>query len=810
MAATPKYPIRVLHAAVAASLCQGLLIPLAHSQQTESSSTRAQASDAVIAQASESAAPPKDAKEAKKEGAAQSEQIIVTARRREELIQDVPGAVTSFSAAQIEQAGIQDITGLADLTPNTTLKASRATNSTLTAFIRGVGQQDPVAGYEQGVGVYLDDVYMARPQGALTDIYDLARVEILRGPQGTLYGRNTIGGAVKYVTKSLGSDTELNVKATLGNYNEEDLVVKGNLPINDMLRVGATIASFKHDGFGTNVVNGKDNYNKDVLAGRATLEFTPTSSLFIRVSGDRTVDDSLPKQGYRLTPGPAPTNEPVLSNVFDTRANLYSVLGNSQKVTNDGGSALIEWTIDPTLVFKSITAKRKSQSTAPIDFDSLNEVLFEAPALYHDDQTSQEFQLAYTGSKLQGVAGAYYMKANAFDKFDVLYNALGGLSLYTLDDIDTKTWAAYAEGTYDITNQWNVTVGGRYTSDQRLARIFKATYLGLSGSPTLGNPNAVGLPPNTDMQKSDLDRTDTKFTPKLGVGWKFAPQHNAYLTYSEGFKGGMFDPRMDLGGNPSSPSSLVKRQGVKPEEISTIELGLKSTFEGGRIQTNVAAFYSDYKNVQIAGSTPTYDANGNITGFAGTETNAGKAKISGLELEGIFRFTDAFYMSGMLSFIDAKYKEWIVDNGQTGAAEALVNIAGSAEFQNTPKNAASVTATYEWPLAVYGRGGSLALNGTASYKSKVYQSEIVRPTGIASIDFTVPQNLMLAQDGFTLYDASLVWTSRDHKVQVALIGRNLGDTHYKVAGYAFGAYFNSVTAFYGDPRTVKLAASLTF
>jgi len=254
----------------------------------------------------------------------------------------------------------------------------------------------------------------------------------------------------------------------------------------------------------------------------------------------------------------------------------------------------------------------------------------------------------------------------------------------------------------------------------------------------------------------------------------------------------------------------VKRQGVKPEEITTYEVGLKSAFEGGRFQTNLAAFYSDYKNVQIPGSIATYDANGNVTGFAGTLTNAGKAKISGLELEGILRFTDAFYMSGMLSFIDAKYKEWIVDNGQTGSAEALVNIASSAEFQNTPKNSASVTATYEWPLAVMSRGGSLALNGTASYKSKVYQSEIVRPTGIASIDATVPQNLMLAQDGFTLYDASLVWTSKDHKIQVALIGRNLANTHYKVAGYAFGAYFNTVTAFYGDPRTVKLAANLTF
>jgi iron complex outermembrane receptor protein len=144
-------------------------------------------------------------------------QVVVTARRRAELIQDVPGAVTAISGAELEKSAIPDITALTDTVPNTTLKASRGTNTTLTAFIRGIGQQDPVAGYEQGVGIYLDDVYLARPQGALTDIYDLERIEVLRGPQGTLYGRNTIGGAVKYVTRKLAPKPTLDAKVTFGN-----------------------------------------------------------------------------------------------------------------------------------------------------------------------------------------------------------------------------------------------------------------------------------------------------------------------------------------------------------------------------------------------------------------------------------------------------------------------------------------------------------------------------------------------------------------------------------------------------------------
>ena len=738
------------------------------------------------------------------------EVVTVTARRREELIQDVPGAVTAFSGVALEKAGIPDITGLADLIPNTTLKTSRATNTTLTAFIRGIGQQDPVAGYEQGVGIYLDDVYLARPQGALSDIYDLARIEVLRGPQGTLYGRNTIGGAIKYVTRKLSDKPELSIKATFGSYSQKDLVVKGSVPVSDTLKIGGTIASFNRDGFGKNVINGNDNYNKEVLAGRFSAEFTPNSSLFIRFSADRTVDDSLPKQGYRVTPSPAPGNLPPLEGKYDTRANLYSVLGNAQKVTTRGESLLVDWTINPDLSFKSITASRGDKSFAPIDFDSLNTPLFEAPAIYKNKQLSQEFQFTYTGSKWQGVAGVYYMKANAFNEFDVLANLAGGLSLYTLDDIDTKTYATFADVSYSVTDAFNVNLGGRYTSDKREARIFKRNYLGLTGSPTLGNPAAVGLAVNTDLNKSDLNRTDTKFTPKIGFGWKFAPEHNLYASYSEGFKGGFFDPRMDLGGNPTSALSLEKRKGVEPEEVKSYEMGLKSTFNNGRFQTNAAMFYTDYSNVQIPGSVPTFNAAGAVVGFAGNVTNAGKAEIKGFELEALARVSDSLALSGMVGFIDAKYKEWIVANGLTGAAAALINVAGAAEFQNTPKKTASITATYEWPMTIFGRAGGFALSNSLSYRDKVNQFEFVRLSGAANLDAAVSQNVQLVEGSYTLWDAGLVWTSKDNKLQVALNGRNLTDKRYKVAGYAFGDFSNSITTFYGDPRIVKASVTMKF
>lgn len=179
------------------------------------------------------------------------ERIEVTARKSIESLQNVPVAVTSVSADDLAENGISVMTEIQQFSPNTTLQSSRGTNSTLTAFIRGVGQEDPLWGYEPGVGIYIDDVYIARPQGAVLDILDVQRIEVLRGPQGTLYGKNTIGGAVKYVTKKMSGDAELNLNATIGSYNQQDYKIAGQLPlIDNKLYIGGAFASLNRDGYG--------------------------------------------------------------------------------------------------------------------------------------------------------------------------------------------------------------------------------------------------------------------------------------------------------------------------------------------------------------------------------------------------------------------------------------------------------------------------------------------------------------------------------------------------------------------------------
>lgn len=720
------------------------------------------------------------------EAASDIQKVVVTARRREESLQDVPVSVTAFSADQLSKQGVPDVTALALALPNTTLKASRATNSTLTAFIRGVGQADPLAGFESGVGIYIDDIYLARPQAAVADIYDVERIEVLRGPQGTLYGRNTIGGAVKYVTRKLGSQPDVRLRATAGNYGQLDGVVTASTPLSDTVRIGGTVARFKRDGFGTNLYTGAENYDKDVTALRLSAEFTPTPELFIRIAADGTKDDSNPKNGHRLTVGRT-SGAPILSNEFDTRANLTQALGHDQEVKSHGVSALVEYRFNDQFSAKSITASRKDKSYAPIDFDALPVVDMEVPALYTNKQFSQEFQLTYTGERIQGVAGLYYIDANAYNKFDTVLAGLAPTSTFTSGDIDTKAWAAYFDGSYNFTDAFSLSLGGRYTVDERTASIYRQIYLGLAGTPEMGNPGAVLFRTDTDFRNGTLQRKDKKFTPRVALGYKVNADHNVYASYSEGFKGGGFDPRLNMVGTRLTEAQA--RAGYEPETIETYELGLKSAFNGGRITTNAAVFYSDYKDVQIPGSVA-IDTNGDgrDDSFAGVTTNAGKAKIKGVELEAIANITRDFTIAGMYSYIDADYKEYIV---------AGVNVADQRVFQNTPKNSANLRANYDIALPIMGHNGKVSLIGSVSYKGATNQFETVS---------------LLDQDSYKLWDASIVWTRADGKIRAGIHGKNLNDERYKTAGYLFPTLGNegTLTAFYGNPRTVSATLEYRF
>jgi iron complex outermembrane receptor protein len=706
-------------------------------------------------------------------------EVMVTARRREESLQQVPIAVTAISGDLLESSGAQDLTAVSQSIPNITLENSRATNSTLTAFIRGVGQQDPVAGFEQGVGIYLDDVYLNRPQGAVLDIYDVERVEVLRGPQGTLYGRNTIGGAVKYVTRRLSADENtLRARIGLGNYGQKEAVVSGSVRATDTLRFGGGVAWLQRNGFGKNLTTGERNYDKDVRAARLSAEWQPTDDLVVRLSADRTIDDSSPRQGYRLLPTASAAQRTLLPGKYDTLAGVTQ-LGPISKNKFDGkGAALhVDWTLSSEWTFRSITAWRKDESLAPIDFDSTAAPNFDVPAVYNNKQTSQEFQVVYTGGKLTVVGGAYYLDANAFDAFDVRLNTIAS---FTLGDVDTKTWAAFGEATYDFADTWSVTLGGRYTNDERTSRIVRQNFLG-SRSPYFGGTTSVNLTVPVVVGGVQVvpefhgNRTFTDFTPRAILAWRPMPDLNLYASYSEGFKGGGFDPRGNF-------ANADVRAGFLPEKVKTSELGVKTTLFGGRATINTAAFYSDYKDVQIPGSVIVL---GPPVSFVGTVTNAGAAEIYGLEIESAWKLTDAFSANVNVGYTNAQYTKFLV---------AGVDVSAQRDVQNTPDWNGSVTVNYGVPAGP----GRLTISGSWSYRGKTQQFENPIP--------------LLDQEAYWLVDASINWASDDQHWKFGLYGRNLGDRRYITSGYNFpgAASDNSVLAFWGNPRTFTAQFGYSF
>jgi len=748
--------------------------------------------------------------------------IVVTARRREENLLDVPIAVTAYGAEALEETGSLDITDIGDTTPNVTIENSRATNSTLSAFIRGVGQQDPVGGFEAGVGIYLDDVYLNRPQAAVLDIYDVERIEVLRGPQGTLYGRNTIGGAIKYVTRRLPDDPEFKLRATYGTYDQAEAVVSASVPLGDMFKFGASGARLSRGGFGENLTLGIDNYNKNVWAGRASVEFeSPDNRLFVRVSGDYTHDNSNPRNGHRLFPGYL-SGAPVLDNVFDTRAGLATP---NQDVKAYGLMMNVSAELSDHFTLRSISAWREDKSFVPIDFDALPAADVDVPGLYFNDQTSQEFQLHYNSDRLNGLVGFYYLEANALTQFDVILATTGpliGIPLannfgqFTSGDVSTDTWSAFGDFTFDFTDWLSVSAGLRYTKDNRKSVILKQNRLFLPSPQFGGSGSDLGAPLTNFTGEASFD----KWTPRASISLKPTEDLMVYASYSKGFKGGGFDPRAD-----GTKVVDINRDGVRsydeaydfflfdPEEVDSYELGVKGSLFDRGLTYALTGFYADYTNVQIPGSEG-IDANGDgvFEGFAGTTTNAAKARFKGFEAEFFARMARDFAgpgsqitFAGTAGYIDAKFLEYI---GATGA-----DVSAFRRPQNTPKFTASATLGADVPMG----DGEVSANVSLSHRSRTQQFEVSTP--------------YLDQPAYQLLDAGVTYRWAGERFSLGVYGKNLTNERYLTSGYPFfvgnpvtGAAILlpngnptpqlgrelAVLGFYGNPRQVFVTGTVKF
>ena len=710
------------------------------------------------------------------------EQVVVTARRREESLKDVPVAVSAFSAEKLERSGGTDITVLSQTTPNITVQTARGSNSTLISYIRGVGQQDPLWGFEPGVGLYVDDVYIYRPQGAVLDIFDIERIEVLRGPQGTLYGRNTIGGAIKYVTKRLGDEAGAKIKGTYGSYNQTDLLVSAQTPIGGGLSVGGSYALYKRDGYGKNLTTGAEHYDKDVEAVRLSAEWAPNEALFFRLAYDRVEDDSNPRHGHRETL-PTAGNYPIL-DTYDTQAGL----GDKNHVMTEGLSLTGQWNVTDKVTLKSITAHRKGETKTLIDFDNTPLPTLDIPANYADGSFSQELQAVYADENVQGVFGLYYMNSQASGEFDTIAGNLG-VAIANGGKVNTKSFAAFFDFSANLTERFKVSLGARATRDAKTVNAYRFFYLGATPTPYQGGAQRPILQVRTNYS---AEKTFSQFTPRLSASYELNDDLTTYLSFSKGFKSGGWDMRGDAFITPQTT------QGYKPEVVKTYEAGLKGYMLDRRVSFSSAAFLSKYTNQQVTTQVVV------PSGIASSVDNAGGSTLYGFEFEANTKLTQSLSANVALGYIHAEYDTFSrfvpagapnpLNPSTTLATGQVINVADLYGFQNTPEWTGNVSLTWRGDVA----GGSLAITPMVSYRDAYQQFEQPLPA--------------LDQKAFTLVDLTAIWTAPGGKYKLALTGKNLTNEKYRTGGYNFAGatYNNSVIGFYGPPRTVAASFELAF
>ncbi|MEJ2086729.1 MAG: TonB-dependent receptor, partial [Acidobacteriota bacterium] len=604
-----------------------------------------------------------------------AEEIVVTARRREEKLQEVPIAVSVLQGETLLDIKAKDISIIQDYTPNTAVYEGRNQSTTLTAFIRGIGQADPLWGVDPGVGLYLDDAYIARPQGALLDVFDIERVEVLRGPQGTLYGKNTIGGAIKYVSRPPTDQLDFNVALTGGSYSTAEIRTNVSGPlIEGKLRGKAAFAFLNRNGYGENLYLNEDVSDKDTTAFRLALDWLATDDLSFSLSYDNIRDRANPKGLTRLADNPfcpifLGTTCPPEDNNFDTTSGL-----DPKNSTDTEGAALnVRWAINDEWLFRSITAYRENDTENNIDFDTTPAPITDVEATYFDDQTSQEFQFLYDGGgKLTGVLGFFY-----FDGFAgglVKNNFLNSIFGTTDGDTKTESYALFGDGSYFISPKWVLNFGLRGTREKKTGRAYNAGYTDDSFT-------------EITVVTADYNKSVTfnSLAPRLGVEYRVNPDVMSYFSYNRGFKSGGFNVRAQATVFPDSAEPF------DDEVMDVFELGVKSVLANRQLILNAAYFYGYYSDIQVSTFT-SYDSNGDGVddAFYGDFGNAGDATISGLEVEYDWNPLSVswFGLTGFLATLDAEPDGFLDENGDgyvdtqvitnapdfTGAVYAKLNV----------------------------------------------------------------------------------------------------------------------------------------
>ncbi len=726
------------------------------------------------------------------------EEITVTARRREESIQSAPLSVSAFGTAALAERNVQSASDITSFVPNVQFDSAASESgggASSQISIRGIGQTDYVLTVEPAVGIYLDGVYIGKSMGSLLDAVDVDRLEVLRGPQGTLFGKNTIGGAIQLISKRPTDTFEGYGELTTGRYGRFD--AKGALsgPLSETVRARLSGAYQSRGGFVKRVTEtgqdtGDRQGNVDRLSGRLAVEADLTSNLLATLSVDGTrireqspgqilvkADEGAAFSGAYNAGVPGGVCLPTAGASRFTNPYCYNSQWvrpvKSLETTNSGpnyadtdvyGAGLnLEWKLGGATL-KSITAWRKVKVDIAQDITASPHYINFIEQHIRTEQFSQEFQLLgdLANDKLHYVLGLYYLHESGKQLFPVQLTLVQFLSG---GKIRNDSYAGFGQVTYDLTDQLSITGGLRYSDETRRfnpgGQIVQG-YVSQTDVPGFTNlfAGAVG-PAGTPLFPAGwYSRGSKSTTPMISANYKFNRDVMAYASFSKGFKGGGFTMRYFPPVIPAAgtdPNDVVSYAG--PEKATSYEVGLKSELFDRRLRFNVAAFYTDYKDIQVTYNIDP-DGPGPIGNFVPVLANAASAKIKGFEVETSARLTDWLRLDGSLGYIDADYKDF--------SAQALANYPTAGDFKvpNTPK--------WTWNL-----GGTATLfdddaKGTAlvrvdyAYRSGQYKEFSNDPT--------------LYQKGFGLLNASATYRLPGDHIELSAGGTNLTNKIYLVSG----------------------------
>jgi iron complex outermembrane receptor protein len=696
------------------------------------------------------------------EGGAQLAEIVVTAQRREERLQDVPIAVTAIDGESVLQRGVADTQSLTDLVP--ALQIARQNNSAL-PFLRGVGSNNGVVGNESSVSVYVDGVYRPSLTAAIFGLSSVERVEVLKGPQGTLFGRNATGGVVHVVTREPDDTPRLDLALGYGNYDTIDLNVFANAPITSNLAMN--IAVYGHDqsdGWGRNLATGGDAFTTNEWSVRSRLQWRgPSTKIGLNYSYNYVRSD--------LGSVGVPVGSTVLFS-GSRNAGFYNVYNGAPAEFSRRNGHVADLNVEQelgSLSLVSITSYQRDRSFLAVSQDQSELKLLSGEVNQRERTWTQELQLQSSASaKFRWILGAFYFNGlAAYAPFQISGPVLAappprgpGLPFQRIDSSqNTESIAAFAQATVTILPDTNLTVGARYTYDTHDFSGTLSTQAGLPGYP----PSGILL---SRAAKSSVGEP----TWRLAIDHNFSPDVMAYASYNRGFKSGQFNLS-----RPQDPD-------VDPETLDAYEIGAKTELFDRRLRLNASAFYYDYKDIQVQ------LVNGTNILFL----NAARARIKGFDLDFAAQITSEFRIQGALAYTDGRYRNFAnapfysPNAPFPGNTQFTGDASGNRTIQ-TPPFAANIGATYTFASEI----GTFDLASNYSFNS----------------GYSFHPDNRLQQPVHHLVSASLGWKSVNGRFGLTLWARNLLDEEY------FYSVTELTTGDFGvpaAPRTFGVRAQVSF